>query len=126
MNTAVKPSLLLIEKDEGLRQLLTSILQENYQVVATSSSLAGLQYLYEGKLPQLMIIDLNIEDIPAWELIQQVNSNGLLRDIPIIVLGKQQHQYLEDKLPKQVSDFIIKPFDPDKLKQSIEQQLSIL
>ncbi|MEM1324744.1 MAG: response regulator [Bacteroidota bacterium] len=126
MNTAIKPSLLLIEKDEGLRQLLALLLHEEHNLIARSSSLAGLQYLYEGQLPQLMIVDLNVEDIPALELIQQINSNGLLRDIPMIVLGKPNHKYLENKLPKQVSDFIIKPFDPDKLKQKIKQQLAIL
>lgn len=116
-----KPSLLLIEADEGLRRLLNIILNEEYNIMATQSALEGLQYIYQGNIPQLLIIDLNIEEISGWELIQQINTNGLLRDIPIVVLGNKQQQHIENKLPEQVKSFLLKPFDPEQLKNEIRQ-----
>lgn len=120
-NMSPKPSLLLIEADEGLQRLLGIVLGEEYEVTITQNALEGLQHIYQGNLPQLLVIDLNIEGISGWELIQQINTNGLLRDIPIVVLGNKQQQYIESKLPEQVKSFLLKPFDPDQLKHEIQQ-----
>jgi len=111
-------SVLLVEQDEGLKQLLVQILQENYQVITVRSTIEAWHYLFSCDcLPNLLIIDLDEAPSNDRELVRQIKANGILREIPIIVLCTEQESTVS--ISPKVDEIFIKPFDPNHLKEKI-------
>lgn len=111
-------SVLLVEQDEGLKQLLVHILQEDYQVMIVKNIIEAWHYLFSGKcLPSLLIIDFDIASQNGGELINQIKANGMLKGIPIIVLCSEKQSTISTFL--EVDEILFKPFDPNHLKEKI-------
>jgi len=113
-----KASVLLIEQDEGLRQLLLHILRKDYQVMTVETIIDAWRYLLSNEsLPNLLIIDLDDVPLDSRELVKQIKANGILREIPIIALCSEQALLIFTSI--EVDEMLSKPFDPKKLKEKI-------
>jgi len=113
----------LIEGDTGLLQLLHLLLDTHYSVKTASNALQALNLLYQGDLPRLMIISLNLEGISGLELINNIKNNGMLRHIPLIAITNEKSEIITKSLNSKVEQLIQKPFDPEELKKIIEKKL---
>lgn len=111
-------SVLLVEQDEGLKQLLVHLLQENYQVMVVKNVIEAWRYLFSGEsLPNLLIIDLDVNPQKSAELVKQIKANGILRGIPVIMLCTEQSSPIP--IFQEIGEIFFKPFNPDDLKETI-------
>ncbi|MEN0047025.1 MAG: hypothetical protein AAF806_08215 [Bacteroidota bacterium] len=114
---------MLVELDEGLRQLLVHLLQEDYQIMTTETIMESWRYLFSGEcLPNLLIIDLDTAAPKSKELVEQMKANGILKEIPIIALCTKQKTSVATS-PK-VDKTFFKPFDPNDLKEKIVELIT--
>ncbi|MEM0991920.1 MAG: response regulator [Bacteroidota bacterium] len=119
-----KQSLLIVEEDKGFRNFLVQLFHKEYAIKAAENAIKALQCLHQGNLPQLLIIDLSLPDISGAELVHQIKTNGITRDIPIIVLCKESHEEQGRTIAEYAQKLIIKPFDPEELKAEVQRVLS--
>jgi len=79
-------NILCIDDNEGVRELLTEILEtEGYDVISAATGKDGVTKALHYR-PDLIILDLLIPDMDGFELSQALKSNTATADIPIIVL----------------------------------------
>ncbi|HSG18386.1 MAG TPA: response regulator [Anaerolineae bacterium] len=122
---ADKPTILCIEDEEEMIELITLILtRHNYNVVGALGGQAGLDGVRKLK-PDLVLLDLMMPEIDGWELLQRVRADPKLQQIPVIVVTARASEI--DRIfglqVAGVEGYITKPFGPEELVQSVRRVL---
>ena len=115
---------LVIEDDDALCWLLTSILSSKYDVTVMNNGLEALGWLMGGNFPELIMSDLNMPSLNGIELLQKVRFSGYLRMIPVIILSGDQNPEMKRRcLELGAFKYLLKPFKPDALLQEVDRAL---
>ena len=108
-------SLLLIEDCPELRDLVGFCL-DNWTIREASSRLQALGLLDDSK-PDLVLLDSQLDDGPSHLWFSQLRAAF---DGPIVWFSGHA---LDPELSNQIAGQILKPFDPGKLANQLEQLL---
>ncbi|MCL2357286.1 MAG: response regulator [Defluviitaleaceae bacterium] len=99
------------------------ILSEKHTAVTFSSDTMLFKAL-EKRIPDLILLDIEMPEISGYEVIERITSNELYRHIPVIFLTANNKEDAELKgLSMGAVDFIAKPFSPLLLLKRIEVHL---
>ncbi len=119
-------SILYIEDDPEMIDLVSLILnRQGYQVSGANGGRKGLE-LAQRSLPDLVLLDLMMPDMDGWDVYQQLKISEQTRNIPVIIITARS-QTIDQVLAKQIAkvdDYIIKPFRPDELIDSVKKVLA--
>lgn len=119
--------ILIIDDDASVRDVVGTVLREqDHTVRMASRGEEALEMMGEGKVPDLIVLDLMMPGMDGWEVLRQLRRTGLKSRIRVLCLtGKtSERDYLQGwKLG--VDDYLTKPFDPDDLLQAASQTLSM-
>jgi len=118
---------LLISSNKVNREQIMEILNKsglNFQIILTDH-LTGEFNQDKGKLPDLVLLDINADDPDSYSIIRSFQAKETGKRIPVIVLTSFQTQGLvEDLCNAGAFDFINKPFIAQeftsRLKKTIE------
>ncbi len=122
MNTA---SILIIEDDEVIRELLTLTLQSaGYApVIAAADGCEGMALVHQVH-PSLILLDLMLPGIDGFGICSLVREDERTRHIPIIMLtALSQEAEIVKGLDLGANDYITKPFSRKVLLARIRAQL---
>ena len=108
-----KPRVLVIEDDPDMIDLLNVILRRGgYQPVSALGGQEGLRVLREEGA-DLILLDLMMDDISGWRVLELVKQDESLRSIPVLIVSARH--FLED--PDQTAahaglfeGYLVKPF----------------
>nr|YP_010336682.1 hypothetical protein MW557_pgp006 [Rhodospora sordida]UNJ15088.1 hypothetical protein [Rhodospora sordida] len=108
--------ILIIDDDLNFRISLKSYLEEkNFVVVTLESSLQGINFLTQN-LPDLIILDLMMPEVPGYDLLKFIRETLHLHYIPIIVLTAKS--LAQDRIKAYslgCNAYLSKPFNIDEL-----------
>jgi len=108
-----KKNLLIMDDEQGIRKILEHFLKDEFQVVIKDDGLAGMQWLEEGNVADLVIADLNMPNLGGKEFLKQLRASNMYSDIPVIILsGSDDSKERIQCLNAGADDFMIKPFNP--------------
>jgi len=114
--------LLVIDDEEGIRNLLDTLLsRKGYDVVLAASGRKGLE-LFRRECPDVVVLDLNMPELGGVAVLQQIRM--LKPDQPVIVLtgaGTPEKEQQVDALG--VSEFVEKEFSLHRLGDALKRVL---
>ncbi len=120
----MKPSVLVVEDDEALCELLRWNLEsEGYEVRTTPDGEEALVMVRE-QVPDAIILDWMIEQVPGIEVCRQLRKDKATARVPIVMLTARGEE--EDRirgLKTGADDYVTKPFSPRELLARIEALL---
>lgn len=123
-----KPSskrILCIEDEPDMIDLIRLILERrDFIVQGAEGGNAGLKAVRDS-LPDLVLLDLMMPDMDGWDVYQQIKSDPATRRIPVIIVTARAQsidRLLGLEIAK-VDDYIVKPFSPQQLLDSVEKVL---
>lgn len=105
---AVNNTILIIEDDLGLNELISEKIKEiGFKTVSAFSGMEAINWLINNK-PLLMIVDYSLSDMTAKEFIDTANIQGL--DLPpfIVSTGQGNERIAVDMMKLGARDYIIK------------------
>jgi signal transduction histidine kinase len=124
MNTALsasqpteqKPTVLIVDDTAANIEMLGAMLRvKDVQVVAAMSGPQALT-IAEAKMPDVMLLDIQMPDMDGYEVCQKMKENPTTRDIPIIFLtAKNETSDIVKGFELGAVDYITKPFRPQEL-----------
>jgi CheY-like chemotaxis protein len=113
------PTVLVIDDDEDVQELLIEVLtQAGYQVTTTDSVL-GAVALAQRLQPSVILLDLGLPFKSGASLLADLRDEPLTASIPVIVVSG-----IAEHLPRERRDLayavVGKPFEPAKLVRLVQ------
>jgi DNA-binding response OmpR family regulator len=119
------PTILCVDDDTVILAALQEILSSDYRVLLTRSGKESIE-LAERECPDLILLDIGLEDIDGFEVLKTIRSLHEKPAIPVIFITSNLDARRElDAFEHEASDFIRKPIMPVQLKARIQNQLTV-
>jgi DNA-binding NtrC family response regulator len=116
------PRILIVDDDESIRKVLAAVLEENgYMIDAAEDGKEAIEKT-DKNFYNLALVDIRLPDIEGSKLIAMMKETTP-RMRKIIITGFPSLQNAVEALNKGADAYIIKPFDMDKVLQTIKEQL---
>ncbi len=108
-----KYKVLLVEDDENITMLLTTMLETvGYQVVVAGTC-ANAEMMFLSYVPDIVILDLGLPDRDGLVFLKKIRENYLT---PMIVLSARSDEKTKvEALDQGANDYITKPFGSEEL-----------
>lgn len=124
MAAAEKPTILIVEDEPSIIELVTFTLKEAGWNVAAVQTTADAWNFIQQRLPQLILLDWMLPDQSGLRLLSRVRAERQWNGLPVIMLTAKSME--EDKiagLDHGADDYITKPFSPRELTARINAML---
>ena len=115
-------SILVIDDDEGIRQLLQLHLSAAGYEVQVAADAISAGYLVLRSPPNLIITDVNMPHMDGFEFIAALKADKTLPDIPVIFLTSVEEGDYRGKALGAVG-YITKPVRADRLLQLVAKHV---
>ena len=113
---------LVVDDADFLRKRVVSYLkEENYQVSEAASGTVGLTQ-YVAHQPDVILLDLVLPDIDGISIVKNIRQKDKYVKI-IMISGEADRSVIKDAVIAGITDFVVKPFQMDTLKEKIENVL---
>ena len=115
--------ILVIDDEAPAREKIGRFLKrmdQNSQVTFASNAQQGIENLHTGTY-DLMLLDIQMPQMDAFEMLQQVN----LENLPTLVFSTAYDQYALQAFEMHAVDYLLKPFDFHRFEKSINRALKI-
>lgn len=128
LNDPSIPAKLILVVDDLLDNsfLLKVVLEsEGYQVEIANNGREALEILEKNlsSPPDLILLDIMMPEMSGYEVTQSIRENPQLEFIPILLLTAHEQKNIEEHLLESVEGLIFKPFDFEKLLNTVHEIL---
>jgi CheY-like chemotaxis protein len=119
-------SILLIENEAGLRDVLGDCLKElgGWEVRLSGSVQEGIR-LCEEKRPDVILIDASISENDAILLVEQLKQYSVRQSVPLFLISSRANWFtLKEFRQMGFSGAISKPFNPSTLSSQVHRLMT--
>lgn len=119
-----KATILVVEDDPDIRELLVYTLgQEGYTILQSPSSEMALKIL-EDTVPDLLVLDVMLPGMDGLELLRHLKSYPRFKAVPVILASaKGEEADVVSGLELGAEDYVTKPFSPRVLLARVRTAL---
>jgi two-component system NtrC family response regulator len=114
--------ILIVDDDENIRKVLVAILEEEGYTVDSVGTARKAIDASKKKFFNLALIDIRLPDMEGTELLGRINET-IPRMRKIIITGYPTLQNAIEAVNKRADAYIMKPFDVEKVLETIKDQL---
>jgi len=120
-----KGKVLVVDDEVNITQILEfSIGSEGFEVITAQNGEEAIEKARREQ-PDLIILDIMMPKIDGYEACRILKANPLTKNIPVMLLTAKGRD-IDKRLGMEVgaTDYIVKPFSPNRLVERINQLLS--
>ncbi len=120
----VRQTVLVVEDEEDIRELVSyNLLKEGYQVAGVASGEDALAAV-ESKSPELILLDIMLPGLDGLRVCRTLKEDPRFQSIPIIMLtAKGEEPDIVAGLNMGADDYVTKPFSPKVLLARVQAVL---
>jgi two-component system chemotaxis response regulator CheY len=113
------PRVLVVDDAGFMRQTLSAILtQHGYEVVGTAADGREAVTAYQQHKPDLVTMDLTMPNVDGLQAVREIREIDPRARIVVVSAMGQQAKVL-DAIQAGASDFVVKPFDEERLLMAL-------
>ena len=112
---------MIVDDEPDAIDLLSVLIRENYtnlKLVATANSSADAKKMYFSNLPDLLFMDVQIDEKNGFDIIKDIYHKKLN---PHIIFITAFNEYAIEAFKTNAVDYILKPVDANELNDAIEK-----
>lgn len=116
-----KKCILAVDDTAVILTRISNTLGNDYDVITVNSGVRALKYL-EMEKPDLILLDIQMEQKNGIETLQEIRGMDDMADIPVIMLtGVEDKDFVLSSARLGICDYILKPFSSDNLLKRIRR-----
>ncbi|WP_342130685.1 diguanylate cyclase domain-containing protein [Hydrogenophaga sp. OTU3427] len=120
-----QPRLLVVDDQAIQIQVLYRALSPDCQVLMATSGEAALRLCHE-RLPDLVLLDVEMPDMDGFELLRQLKADPVTREVPVIFVTGHTSDDVESRcLEAGGVDYISKPINPRVVRSRVKTHLML-
>jgi len=120
----MKPIVFVVDDEKAIQEILEVNLQMEGYDVYTFSSVADVEVFLENKIPDLILLDVMMEEVNGFDFCKSLKFDSAYQDIAIIFISAKDQEF--DKvlgLELGGDDYITKPFSLQEVKSRVKAVL---
>ena len=116
---------LVVDDEPDIRKVVSFRLKKaGYEVTTAVNGKEALECVQKER-PDLILLDLRLPIMDGYEVCKRLKSDEVLKSIPVILLTASMASTVREKTKEyNADDYMVKPFDPDKLMEKIKKFIS--
>jgi PleD family two-component response regulator len=117
-----KKKIIVIDDEEPILAMTQGMLGNDYDVTAVKSGREALQLFYQGYVPDLALLDLNMPGADGWDIYERIKAINNIHKVPVAIFSSSEDP--EDKANAQkmgAVDFIMKPIKKTELLDRVKK-----
>lgn len=120
------PKILVVDDEPDVVRLVEFRLQrEGFEILTSGDGRSALDLLEKEK-PDLIILDIMMPLMDGMEVLREIRAQRGTSRIPVIMLtAKTASVTVDEARQLWVSDYVMKPFDPEKLVTKVKKALKL-
>ncbi|WP_111979732.1 response regulator [Algibacillus agarilyticus] len=119
-------SILIIDDETANLKVLSSLLKDDYRVIAVKSGAIGIEKA-QALQPDLILLDVVMPALNGFEVIQRLKQISTTSHIPVVfITGLNSPEDEETGLTLGAVDYIYKPFSPSVVRARVATQIKII
>jgi two-component system nitrogen regulation response regulator GlnG len=116
------PKILICDDEEGIRESLSLILKEKYNLIMTCSGLDCLKKLKSEKDINLVLMDIKMPKHNGLEITKEIKR--LYPNIKVIIVtGYKSAEIAQEATSVGADDYIVKPFESKEILKKAQAYL---
>lgn len=125
MNPTLPTTILVVEDDELIRQVLAEILELNgYAVLQAVDGVTGLELAAQAR-PAIILTDVSMPGLNGFELVERLRADPVLCSTRIIIVSAlAERADVRRGMESGADDYIPKPFKESEVVNAIRAQLA--
>lgn len=125
MDKKANHTIMAVDDSPENLDLIKNILEPYYTVKVAPSSKLALQIAHSQK-PDLILLDIMLDEINGYEICRQLKENNDTRNIPVIFLTAKRSE-ADEVLGFKIGacDYITKPFSPAIVLARVKTQINL-
>lgn len=116
-----KYKILIVEDEPDIMELvMVTLSNDDYELIQAMDGLDGLE---KGRTasPDLILLDIMLPKMNGYDICRELKNAPATKDIPIVMLTAfGQKREIEEGYKVKADDYIVKPFEPVKLRQRVK------
>mgnify|MGYP001254016551 CR=1 FL=1 len=117
----MKKKVLVIEQNHSIGFVIKTVLSEAFKAIVTTNPFDAMDVLSQNNDILCIVLGIDKRSSQSHSFLQHLKSSSLLKNIPLIALTDiDEDTFREMYGENEISGVFKKPFDPLKVKQSIE------
>ena len=110
-NKLFEQKVLIVDDEEINREILGNIIESEYKVDFAKNGKEALEKIHDKSAGiSLVLLDILMPELSGFDVLKQLQGEGLLSEIPVIVLTSEKDSEIES-LKLGAADFLTKPYD---------------
>ena len=123
---AGRASILVIDDDEQIRNLIVRLLRPMGHAVVEAGSAEEAQEKLRVAAPDLVLLDMQLPGKSGHDLLTEIRADPRTRLVPVVMItGAGTHERKLKAIEAGVTDFIAKPFSPEELAARVRALLEL-
>ena len=125
MGDPEKSKILIVDDSNTIRQQVKAALNK-FEVIEASDGFSGIEQLKDDNQISMVIADINMPNMDGFTMIKNIKSDPSINKIPIVVLSTEGGgEYIARAKKSGAKGWMVKPFDPTKLRTITKKVLNI-
>ena len=114
-----RPTILVVDDDPVIVDLISSLLEEDYSVVAAYDGRDALRLLKKQR-PDLLLLDLMMPGVDGFTVARHVRETYADPHLPVLILSAHPNLHTQTR-DLRVNGVMTKPFEPEELVTRVAQ-----
>ena len=122
-----KPSILIVDDESFYTEVLDNLLREEYDINIVSNGTDALAKAVELPQPDLILLDIMMEDMDVYEVCKHLKQDLATKEIPVIFLTVKSD--VDDEVlgfNLGAVDYITKPMSPPIVRARVRTHIEII
>lgn len=117
----MKNKILIIDDSQINREFLSDILCDDYHILLAENGVEGVALIKQNLASlSLVLLDLVMPEMNGFEVLEFMNKNGWIHDIPVIMISSENSgDFVEKAYELGASDFINRPFNINIVRKRV-------
>ncbi len=116
----------MVEDESDIREAVQASLRLRGFVVTTAVDGQEALRKVKSDRPDLVLLDITMPKVDGWQVLKAIRADAdeLTRDLPVLMLtANRSTSSLIESQSQKATDYIMKPFDIEKLLRSINRYI---
>lgn len=113
MKQTRKRRILIVDDSEMNREILTGILEDEYDIVEAEDGKKAIAIMEEGLYSfSIVLLDITMPELDGFGVLQVMQQRNWLKELPVIIISAEtSNEYIGHAYEMGVSDYFSRPFD---------------